>query len=70
MGYDRMRKHLIKEREDLLDQARLFATGNAHRIETRDGELADVSEERLNIIVGQILDIAAILRDPDCRAQA
>ena len=46
-------KHIVEERAILMDQVSHFATGNAHRIETRDGEMQDVSEERLNIMLGK-----------------
>ena len=68
MGKKRMMKHIIEERSILLDQAQMFATGNAHRIETRDGQMEDVSEERLNIMMGQIANIDSIINDPDSRS--
>jgi hypothetical protein len=49
-------------------QARMFATGDAHRIETRDGQMEDVSQERLNIMLGQVLEIDSILNDPDSQS--
>jgi hypothetical protein len=67
MGKKRMMKHIVDERAILMDQVSKFATGNAHRIETRDGEMEDVSEERLNIMLGQVREIDAIINDPDSR---
>ena len=66
----RMRKHLVEERKGLMAQARMFASGDAHRIETRDGQMEDVSEERLNIMLGQVLEIDSILSDPDSQSDA
>ena len=60
-----VRKHLKRERAGLMDQARMFASGDAHRIETRNGRMEDVSDERLAIMVGQVLDIDNILKTPD-----
>jgi hypothetical protein len=65
VGKSRMTKHLEEERKGLMTQARMFSTGDAHRVETRDGELKDVTEERLNIMLGQVLEIDSILNDPD-----
>ncbi len=67
MGKKRMRTHIMEERGILMDQVNKFATGDAHRIETRDGQMEDVSEERLNIMLGQIREIDSILNDPDTR---
>jgi len=66
---EQMKKHIVEERVILLDQANMFATDDAHRIETRDGEMEDVSEERLEIMLGQIRDIDRILSDPKCRSE-
>ncbi len=65
MGRKRMMKHIIQERGTLLDQAQMFATGDAHRLETRDGQMEDVSEERLDIILGQVHEIDCIINDTD-----
>jgi len=65
MGKKRMMKHIMEERSGLMDQAQMFGTGDAHRVETRDGRLEDVSEERLNIILGQVRDIDSIINDAD-----
>lgn len=67
---DRMTKHIVEERGGLMDQAQKFATGDAYRVEMRDGDLEDVSEERLEIILEQVRDIDAILNDPDDVAAA
>jgi hypothetical protein len=67
MGKKRMMNHIIEERAILMDQVAKFATGDAHRIETRDGEMEDVSEERLNIMLGQVREIDGIINDPDSR---
>lgn len=45
MGKKRMRTHIMEERVILMDQVNKFATGDAHRIETRDGQMEDVSED-------------------------
>ena len=68
MGKKRMMKHIIEERGILLDQAQMFATGDAHRIETREGQMEDVSEERLNIMLGQVQEIDGIINDPNSRS--
>ena len=65
MGKKRMMKHIIEERGILLDQAQMFATGDAHRVETRNGQMEDVSEERLRIMLGQVHEIDSIINDPD-----
>ncbi len=51
-----------------MDQVNKFATGNARRMETREGEMQDVSKERLEIMLGQVREIDSILNDPACRA--
>ena len=63
MPKERMKKHIIQERGDLLDQAQKFATGDAQRIERREGEMTDVSAERLNIILEQDHEIDSIIND-------
>jgi hypothetical protein len=62
-----MMEHIVEERGVLMDDAQLFATGGAYRFEARDGAMEDVSEERLNIILRQVNEIDAIIRDPSNR---
>ena len=57
----------MDERKGLMAQARMFASGDAHRIETRNGQMEDVSDERLQIMLGQVLEIDSILNDPASR---
>ena len=70
MQNDRVRTHLKRYRADLMNQARLFAAGDAHRIERRDGELVDATEERLAIIVGQAIEIDRVLRNAESQSEA
>jgi len=70
VGKKRMMKHILDERKVLLDQANMFASGDAHRVETRDGRLQDVSEERLGIMLEQVREIDSIINDPSCRPDA
>ena len=69
-GKERMMKHIIEERGILVGQANMFATDDAHRIETRNGEMEDVSEERLDIMRGQIEEIDSIIDDPECQSES
>ena len=68
MGKKRMMKHIVEERGILMDQANMSGTGDAHRVETRDGRLEDVTEERLNIVLEQVREIDRIINDPDSRS--
>jgi hypothetical protein len=67
-GNKRMRTHILEERVILMDQVNKFATGNAHRIETRNGQMEDVSDERLYIMLEQVREIDSILNDPSTRS--